>query len=104
MIYNLPRKKIREETWMLNASVALKRNASFEVKFKVNSNIYSKISVQNINRYSYLLFDAIRVSTHNGLTTNKVSFAIPNEWRTLTFFEPPTGDLLTWLQANAVKQ
>lgn len=26
------------------------------------------------------------------------------EYRTVTFLEPPTGDLLTWLQANAVKQ
>jgi len=26
------------------------------------------------------------------------------KYRTVTFLEPPTGDLLTWLQANAVKQ
>lgn len=25
-------------------------------------------------------------------------------YRTITFLEPPTGDLLTWLQANGVKQ
>lgn len=25
-------------------------------------------------------------------------------YRTLTFLEPPTGELLTWLQANGVKQ
>lgn len=27
-----------------------------------------------------------------------------NAYRTITFSEPPTGDLLTWLQANAVQQ
>ena len=27
-----------------------------------------------------------------------------NGYRTITFSEPPTGDLLTWLQANAVQQ
>lgn len=27
-----------------------------------------------------------------------------NAYRTITFREPPTGDLLTWLQANAVQQ
>lgn len=27
-----------------------------------------------------------------------------NGYRTITFTEPPTGDLLTWLQANAVQQ
>ena len=25
-------------------------------------------------------------------------------YRTITFLESPTGDLLTWLQSNAVKQ
>lgn len=25
-------------------------------------------------------------------------------YRTITFLEPPTGDLLAWLQENAVKQ
>lgn len=29
---------------------------------------------------------------------------INSAYRTVTFLEPPTGDLLTWLQANAVKQ
>jgi hypothetical protein len=28
----------------------------------------------------------------------------PDESREITFLEPPTGDLLAWLQANAVKQ
>ena len=29
---------------------------------------------------------------------------VNNAYRTSTFSEPPTGDLLTWLQANAVQQ
>jgi hypothetical protein len=29
---------------------------------------------------------------------------INSAYRTVTFLDPPTGDLLTWLQANAVKQ
>ena len=29
---------------------------------------------------------------------------VNNAYRTITFREPPTGDLLTWLQANAVQQ
>ena len=29
---------------------------------------------------------------------------VNNAYRTITFSEPPTGDLLTWLQANAVQQ
>ena len=37
---------------------------------------------------------------------NKVLLTVPESYRTLKFLpnEPPTGDLLTWLQANATKQ
>lgn len=36
----------------------------------------------------------------------KVLLTVPESYRTLKFLpnEPPTGDLLTWLQDNAVKQ
>ena len=36
----------------------------------------------------------------------KVLLTVPESYRTLKFLpnEPPTGDLLTWLQSNAVKQ
>ena len=33
----------------------------------------------------------------------KVTF-IDQAYRTITFLEPPTGNLLTWLQANGTKQ
>lgn len=29
---------------------------------------------------------------------------VDQAYRTITFIEPPTGDLLTWLQANGTKQ
>ena len=29
---------------------------------------------------------------------------VDQKYRTIKFLEPPTGDLLKWLQANAVKQ
>lgn len=40
---------------------------------------------------------------------NKMIIVYVGSWqkqayRTITFLEPPTGDLLTWLQANGVKQ
>ena len=54
------------------------------------------------------------ISAENG-TAEKLIYAVNSAlvfydgWydsgcRTITFLEPPTGDLLTWLQANAVKQ
>ena len=38
--------------------------------------------------------------------STKVPLTVPENYRTLKFLpkEPPTGDLLTWLQANATKQ
>lgn len=38
--------------------------------------------------------------------STKVPLTVPESYRTLKFLpnEPPTGDLLTWLQANATKQ
>ena len=49
-------------------------------------------------------------SSNNVLVfNNKWHPSSPSTWvdqkyRTITFLEPPTGDLLKWLQANAVKQ
>lgn len=37
-------------------------------------------------------------------TINDNLFPIDDEYRTLTFASSPTGDLLTWLQANGTKQ
>lgn len=37
-------------------------------------------------------------------TWNKGEWQSGEAYRTLTFVTPPTGDLLTWLQANATKQ
>ena len=35
---------------------------------------------------------------------NSTTVKMKTNYRTITFLEPPTGELLTWLQANAVKQ
>ena len=50
------------------------------------------------------------VCYHYGNTNIKVvdggvsAVWMDQKYRTIKFLEPPTGDLLTWLQANAVKQ
>lgn len=35
---------------------------------------------------------------------NSTTVKMKTNYRTITFLEPPAGELLTWLQANAVKQ
>lgn len=40
----------------------------------------------------------------NASGTPEDAAKITPQYRTITFKEPPSGKLLTWLQANAVKQ
>ncbi len=57
-----------------------------------------------------MAFNLTGVYYHYGNTNIKVvnggfsSGWVDQKYRTIKFLEPPTGDLLTWLQANAVKQ
>lgn len=68
-----------------------------EIPFESNSTNFQKIEVRgNFFPGSGIYYDAINVWSDN--------VWVNEAYRTITFFEPPTGDLLTWLQANAVKQ
>lgn len=56
-------------------------------------------------KYMFVSFRG-ETNIHVATVTTKsggVDFADP-AYRTITFLEPPTGDLLAWLQVNAVKQ
>lgn len=99
MIYNLPRKKAKfEETWVIKQFPELMYGSiTMEIPFESNSTNFQKIEVRgNFFLGSGIYYDAINV-------WNADSW-VNEAYRTITFFEPPTGDLLTWLQANAVKQ
>lgn len=99
MIYNLPRKKAKfEETWVIKQYPKLMYDSiTMEIPFESNSTSFQKIEVRgNFFPGSGIYYDAINVWNANGW--------VNEAYRTITFFEPPTGDLLTWLQANAVKQ
>lgn len=48
--------------------------------------------------------DTIISRQEDEIAVGKVILSIPEAYRTITFLEPPTGDLLAWLQVNAVKQ
>lgn len=82
------------ETWLLNETLTLQpltvtisftsNNQSF------NSIVMTKIELKYDNTAIYTIFDP---NWQNG-----------EEYRNIKFATPPTGDLLTWLQANGVKQ
>lgn len=92
------------ETWLLNETLS-GTLAKTPIKFYSNNTWYS-ISVEPFVSGTTLLYyyesvegeeDTYDEVYSNGTWHNKA-------YRTITFEKPPTGELLTWLQANGVKQ
>ena len=97
------------ETWVLNENCTLDSlnmgNTSFQISFTSNGLSYETLSVSNF-KYTifYLNYGETLVCTHNtGVSPHTWDWESPS-YRKLTFNAPPTGDLLTWLKANGVKQ
>lgn len=99
------------ETWVLNENCALDSiyvtGASFQISFTSNGLSYETLSVSDFKGVTYYLnYGETLVCTANigfGTTTPTWNWESPS-YRTITFLEPPTGDLLTWLNENGVKQ
>ena len=93
--------KATGETWVLNDVLVITGTVVEYTKigFTSNAKEWMGISVDS------------GVLTYVGTKDNIEVYSEDNspEWedkayRTITFLEPPTGNLLTWLQANGVKQ
>lgn len=54
-----------------------------------------------VHVYDRIQYDDQEVGSGNGL--NSATVKVKTNYRTITFLKPPTGELLTWLQANATK-
>lgn len=95
------------EIWMLNESVDVSKKFSYSINFTNCENPYNSISVSgNPSSTSSGVFYALLYGQTIILTSDKAGAFGPTwgEMRKLIFATAPTGDLLTWLQANAVKQ
>lgn len=98
------------ETWVLNESLNL-INLSVSINFVSHNMSFIKFEVFNGQRsitragdisaagLNYYTTSQNRVTIDPSLTSWKT-----NPYRKVTFATAPTGDLLTWLQSNAVKQ
>ena len=97
-LYLVERTVSSGETWVLNETVVIYKETSIEeqINFASNGNQYSKITIDKMN-LSGIAYDTTQVYYYPNGWTN-------TDYRTLTFAKPPTGDLLTWLQANGTKQ
>lgn len=99
MIYNRPRRAEEKASlkWYFNrAPVGAKREFSANFRAATSNQLYDGISVSTVGmKYTYGdTYDTVYVM---GKWLNVT-------YRTITFTEPPTGDLLTWLQARATPQ
>lgn len=86
------------ETWVWNERPNFYDNYNFDnISFTSNDKLYTSIKI-----YVGVL---LKMYYGDDFVCNLEVYDWTNEaYRTITFEEPPTGDLLTLLQANAVKQ
>lgn len=86
-----------KETWVLNNIVLIAPTQHFTAKFVSNGQIFQTISRVGGN----FCYNTIAVGGGN---IPQITKWFNQAYRKITFDAPPTGDLLTWLQANGVKQ
>ena len=86
------------ETWVLNNG-----NLSGEIDVNINfiSNNQNWNNIRCVQAKSYA-----DITYANGTKYQSVFVGswLDQAYRTITFLEPPTGELLTWLRNNGVKQ
>lgn len=90
------------ETWLLNESLGMNKLSKTNVSFKSNNEnfvgiAYSTSSMGPQTLWYYKNDTEYVVACEYGTYSNEA-------YRTINFATPPTGNLLTWLQANGVKQ
>ncbi|RHO64879.1 hypothetical protein DW088_01365 [Butyricicoccus sp. AM05-1] len=114
MIHNTAKRTNNPENmWIIN-STPTTTNLDVSIKFtyeyngvtKESDEIYLYAGGKLGHSIAYLGFNDAEDIVYSAGDCFLVSFTgwLSDSLRTITFLEPPTGDLLKWLQANAVKQ
>lgn len=88
--------KAMAETWVLNESIDTTL-FSYSINFLCNSITYDSISRRIVREETVMYYGSTRVMKDSGTWYDQA-------YRTITFLEPPTGELLAWLQNNGTKQ
>lgn len=94
-------KKATSETWVLNEFIPVNPNddvTTFNTSFISNQTKFSTIE------YSFAIVSVVSYDNTTVFGGRPEPEWTDQAYRTITFLEPPTGDLLTWLQANGTKQ
>lgn len=91
-----PKKTAAGETWVLDSIASYDDiRVTFNANFTSNGLSFSSIEL-SANLKWQIKYDSTVVKAFDSWTSEA--------YRTITFLEPPTGDLLAWLQANGTKQ
>lgn len=94
------------ETWVLNSHGSL-GDVFTGIAFVSNGKTFSSIGDSRAGFVNYLAYDSTNVCTadvgQGGISWQDNGW-VNEAYRKITFSVPPSGDLLTWLEANAVKQ
>lgn len=89
------------ETWVLNATITVPSD-SFTASFTSNGTSFT--GLQRYNRFGMAYIVSGFQKTEVYVYSNGSGYFVDDAYRTLVFDSSPMGDLLTWLQANGVKQ
>lgn len=96
---------VGSETWVLNDKYVDTGVTSFSCNFSSNGSDFTSISIATMAFIgSVLKYDNTQVCMIEIGDTQSFGWNDNLAYRKITFSTPPTGDLLTWLEANAVKQ
>lgn len=101
--------------WYFNQTIILpEKGTEWKINFTLSgaTTKYNKLSVILQTDEGLTLYGHYTVSiggTNQGFEASKELYTTKSGWvsskyRTITFATPPTGDLLTWLKANATPQ
>lgn len=97
--------KASGETWVLESICHNFPEGGFIVDFISNNESFNNMNLGSGFASRSLRYDETEVATTNfGFIGYDIIYWQDQAYRTITFLEPPTGDLLTWLQANGTKQ
>ena len=92
-----------KETWVIKSDAAGEL-VTTQISFTSNGQKFTSIGTYYTSTFIVLRYDNNEVAGYD-LAGGGVVYEFDNEaYRKLTFDTPPTGDLLTWLQTNGVKQ
>lgn len=92
------------ETWVMNEklSIGVRTFIDTQIQFVSNGQTFARIKINRVE-VNGINYDDVHVYDATVGETIELHWVLEN-YRKVTFATAPTGDLLTWLQSNAVKQ